>query len=402
MNYSQALAWLYSTQQHGIKLGLDNMRLLEAHFPPKCPCVIHVAGTNGKGSVCAMIDSMARAQGLTSGLYTSPHLISFRERIRVNGQMIPEEDVSKGLALIRHLLSTLSIKPTFFEITTALAFQYFARFPLDILVLETGMGGRLDATNVVRSSVSVITPIGIDHQQWLGNSLAEIAFEKAGIIKLGVPVVSAPQVPEARKVLEEAAAKSRSSIYFSDETCNDMDVGLPGKHQRHNAAVALRALKLAGIKLSKAAMRKGLMDVHWPGRFHRLKERFVLDGAHNPDAAATLVSTWKECFAPTKATVVLGILADKDQAAICRALLPISERFYVVPVKSSRTSDPTVLQTLLCDLGVTARAATDLKEAIGHATTFENPILITGSLFLVGEAFAILQPDTQNLEISAQ
>ena len=210
INYREALAWLYSLQRFGIKLGLENSRrLLDECCSGVCakrpalaaasaatPKVIHVAGTNGKGSVCAMIDSICRAQGYRTGLFTSPHLVTFRERIRLNGEMISEEAVSNGLTTIRKLVANWDPHPTFFEVTTALALKCFSEAKIDVAILETGIGGRLDATNAIQSDVSVITQIDFDHEEWLGNTLAEIANEKAGIIKPGIPVVCAPQRPD--------------------------------------------------------------------------------------------------------------------------------------------------------------------------------------------------------------
>ncbi|PYL46659.1 MAG: bifunctional folylpolyglutamate synthase/dihydrofolate synthase, partial [Verrucomicrobia bacterium] len=219
-NYKEALAWLYGLQRFGIKLGLENIRRLidelsrrgdlqialdswKANAPWK---VIHVAGTNGKGSVCAMIDSICRAHGYRTGLFISPHLVTFRERIRVNAEMISEEAVADGLTMIRGLCADWDPHPTFFEVTTALALKHFRDAKIGIAILETGLGGRLDATNAVQSDVSVITPIGLDHEKWLGHTLAEIAGEKAGIIKPRVPVVSAPQQPQAEEVIRARAA----------------------------------------------------------------------------------------------------------------------------------------------------------------------------------------------------
>ena len=194
-SYKEALTWLYGTQRFGIKLGLENIqRLLHAlDVPAQEQRIIHVAGTNGKGSVCAMIDAICRAQGYRTGLFTSPHLVTYRERIRVDGEMITEEKVAEGLATIRRLISDWEPHPTFFEITTALALIHFKQCDCDVIALETGLGGRLDATNSVQPVVSVVTPIGYDHQSWLGSTLEEIAGEKAGIIKAHIPVVSAEQ-----------------------------------------------------------------------------------------------------------------------------------------------------------------------------------------------------------------
>jgi dihydrofolate synthase/folylpolyglutamate synthase len=207
--YREALDWLYGTQRFGIKLGLENVeRLLrELKVPGSNQRIIHVAGTNGKGSVCAMIDSICRVGGYRTGLFTSPHLVTYRERIRVNGQMIGTDEVASGLTTIRDLIKSWDPHPTFFEITTALALVHFKDAACDLLVMETGLGGRLDATNALTPVVSVVTPIGFDHEKWLGHTLEAIAGEKAGIIKAQVPVVSAPQEPAAENVIRARAAE---------------------------------------------------------------------------------------------------------------------------------------------------------------------------------------------------
>src|SRR5437870_11073841 len=243
LTYKEALAWLYSIQRFGIKLGLENIRrlLAELHVDLRGTRVIHVAGTNGKGSVCAMIDSICRANGHRTGLFTSPHLVTFRERIRVNGKMISEDAVTGGLTTIRNLVADWDPHPTFFEVTTALALKHFAESKIDLVILETGLGGRLDATNAVQSNVSIITPIDFDHEEWLGNTLAEIAGEKAGIIKPGVPVVCAPQRPEAANVIRARAAESEAPLQFVTESYGHSPIALRGEYQKQNAAVAIAA-----------------------------------------------------------------------------------------------------------------------------------------------------------------
>ena len=251
INYREALAWLYSLQRFGIKLGLENtQRLLDQCCSGVCvkrpalaaasastPKVIHVAGTNGKGSVCAMIDSICRAQGYRTGLFTSPHLVTFRERIRLNGEMVSENAVANGLTTIRNLVADWDPHPTFFEVTTALALKCFSEAKLDLVILETGIGGRLDATNAIQSDVSVITRIDFDHEEWLGNTLAEIASEKAGIIKPRIPVVCAPQRPESEKVIRARAADCEAPLEFVTDSYDDSPIALPGDHQKQNAAV---------------------------------------------------------------------------------------------------------------------------------------------------------------------
>ncbi len=213
--------------------------------------VIHVAGTNGKGSVCAMIDSILRAQGYRTGLFTSPHLVTFRERIRLNGEMVTEEAVASGLTAIRDLVNDWDPHPTFFEVTTALALKCFSEAEIEFVILETGMGGRLDATNAIQSDVSVITPIDFDHEKWLGQSLGEIAAEKAGIIKRKVPVVSAAQRPEAEEAIRTRAAECEAPLEFVTAPYDKTPIALAGSHQKQNAALAIAALRAAKIDIER-------------------------------------------------------------------------------------------------------------------------------------------------------
>ena len=238
LSYRQSLAWLFNTQRFGIKLGLENIqRLLSAlDLPAHDERIIHVAGTNGKGSTCALIDSICRSAGYRTGLFTSPHLVTFRERVQVNGEMISEKEVAAGLTKIRALLRDWNPHPTFFEIVTALALDHFLNREVEIVVLETGMGGRLDATNAIQPAVSVLTPIDFDHQKWLGDTLTKITFEKAGIIKPGVPVVSASQLPEAETVIRSRAMECGAPLDFVKEPIERLPIGLPGTHQQENAA----------------------------------------------------------------------------------------------------------------------------------------------------------------------
>jgi dihydrofolate synthase / folylpolyglutamate synthase len=315
MTYKKALAWIYSLQRFGIKLGLENIRGLLAELSRNADLacggletaapwkVIHVAGTNGKGSVCAMIDSICRAHGYRTGLFTSPHLVTFRERIRVNGKMISKDAVANGLSVIRNLVADWDPHPTFFEVTTALALKYFAdpagcgakhdsgqlpspsplpsgrgerikvrggspdRDKLDVVILETGIGGRLDATNAIQPDVSVITPIDFDHEKWLGNTMAEIAGEKAGIIKRRVPVVSAAQQSDAEKVIRARAAECKAPLEFLTEAYERSAIGLRGRYQKQNAAVAIAAIRAANIEIDDKAIARGLTSIDWPARF---------------------------------------------------------------------------------------------------------------------------------------
>jgi dihydrofolate synthase/folylpolyglutamate synthase len=311
VTYREAVDWLYGLQLYGIKLGLENMRrlcaALEVYLGPPlperfgseesaariqgfnrrssdrdgAPVFIHVAGTNGKGSVCAMLDAICRRSGIRCGLYTSPHLVTFRERIQLDGAMIPEEDVAAGLTRIHDLVKRWDQPPTFFEVTTALALEWFQDQHAHVVILETGLGGRLDATNVVTPAVSVLTPIGLDHQQVLGKTLTEIATEKCGIIKPGVPVVSAPQEADAAAVIMATADRLESDCDWVTEPWPEQ-VGLPGEHQRWNAWLAVLALDAAAASHQFLSVRlnlivEALASVKWPGplsegeRWHRTR-----------------------------------------------------------------------------------------------------------------------------------
>ena len=386
MIYEESLAWLYATQQFGIKLGLENIRgLLEAlGNPQERLSFLHVAGTNGKGSVCAILDAILRASGRRTGLYTSPHLVDFRERIRVDGEKIPPQAVANGLTILREISAGWSHLPTFFEISTALALHHFAEERCDLVVLETGMGGALDATNAVVPLVSVITPIALDHTRWLGGTLAEIAREKAGIIKSGVPVVSAIQAPEAAAVLAQRAAAAGSSLEFIEAPFEQAEIGLRGIHQKENAAVAVAALLAAHVEVSDEAAGQGLRDVRWPGRFQVVDERIVLDACHNPHAAAQLLVNWRDVYGMEKATVIFGALGDKDYSAMLRILEPISREVLLVPISSERSAAP---EALAAACAIKHRIFQSVKEALEAS---RGRILVTGSLFLVGEALQVL------------
>ena len=432
LNYKQALAWLYGLQRFGIKLGLENIRrLLDECCSGVCvkrqalaaatastPKVIHVAGTNGKGSVCAMIDSICRAQGYRTGLFISPHLVTFRERIRVNGEMISEDAVADGLTMIRDLIADWNPHATFFEVTTALALKHFGDTKVDIAILETGLGGRLDATNAVQSDVSVITPIGLDHEEWLGNTLAQIAGEKAGIIKPCVPVVSAPQRPEAEQVIRARAAECHSPVQFVNETYHASPVALRGEFQKQNAAVAIAAIRAANLDVKERAIVRGLAAIEWPARFQKWDERTIIDGAHNPGAARILAQTWREVFGDQKATLVLAVLSDKDLRGICEALAPIADSVFLPRIRSERAAAPDELARIITSISGFCRAGASpagnrsgcptisitstVADALMLARAKPNPILITGSLHFAGEVLAHLRGQPAAFEECAQ
>ncbi|HEV2046864.1 MAG TPA: folylpolyglutamate synthase/dihydrofolate synthase family protein [Chthoniobacterales bacterium] len=425
MNYQEALVWLYSLQRFGIKLGLENIQRLIAELHVDLATgrvrvaaatglagarVIHVAGTNGKGSVCAMIDSICRAQKYRTGLFTSPHLVTFRERIRVNGEMISKDAVASDLTSICSLVASWDPYPTFFEIATALALKFFSEAKIDIVILETGMGGRLDATNAVQSNVSVITPIDLDHQQWLGDSLDKIAFEKAGIIKPKIPVVSASQKEEVEVVVQKRAAKCGAPIEFVTAPHEQHPIALIGIPQKLNAALAIAALRAAKIDIDDSAIAHGLATIDWPARFQKWDERTIIDGAHNPAAAQILAETWRENFGDQRATLILAILSDKDLRGICEALVPIADSVLLPKIRSERAAPPEelakVLSATIPSLQNASPARTSIAqsvaEALDQARTKSNPILITGSLHFAGEALAYLRGEPAAFEECAQ
>jgi dihydrofolate synthase / folylpolyglutamate synthase len=418
IKYREALAWLYSLQRFGIKLGLENIECLLDEFcsgvcvkrpalaaaSASTPRVIHVAGTNGKGSVCAMIDSICRAQGYRTGLFTSPHLITFRERIRINGEMVSEDSVANGLTTIRNLVADWDPHPTFFEVTTALALKYFSEANIDVAILETGIGGRLDATNAVQSDASVITQIDFDHEEWLGNTLAEIASEKAGIIKPGIPVVAAAQLPQAEKVIRARAADCEAPLHFVTGSYDGSAIALRGRHQKQNAALAIAALRAAKIDIDNSTITRGLASIDWSARFQKWDKRTIIDGAHNPAAARVLAETWCEIFGDHKATLVLAVLSDKDLHGICEALAQIADFMILPKIRSARAAAPEELAKVVSS--ITPALPYSITESVGEALMLArarpNPILITGSLHFAGEVLAHLHGEPAAFEECAQ
>lgn len=407
MNPTDALDWLYSVQQFGIKPGLDNTRrLLRAlQLPGTNQRFLHVAGTNGKGSTCAFMESVLRAGGERTALFTSPHLIRFSERMTVGGKPISEDEIAQGITCLRDVVSGWDPHPTFFELTLALALDWFDRSGAETVVLETGMGGRLDATNALKPLVSVITPIALDHQQWLGNTLAEIAGEKAGIIKPGIPAVSAPQSPEAAAVLRGAAEKAGTSLTFITEPFTDFPLPLPGEHQQWNAALALAALDAAKLLPKPDAIRQGLASTQWPGRFQFLRGgQVILDGGHNPHGIAQLVQTWKSRFGQERAQLVFGAVAEKDCRQSLRLLSEITADATFVTVNSPRAVPAGELAAawaeaapdIPCRLGILSEILTNFSEGNEN-----DRLLICGSLYLCGETLSYFE-GKQAFESSAQ
>jgi dihydrofolate synthase/folylpolyglutamate synthase len=403
-----ALGWLYAAQLFGVKLGLESTcKLLGVlDVPTDGQKFIHVAGTNGKGSVSAFCHSLLKAAEVNAGLFTSPHLIHFRERIKDAERCISSAEIVSGVATLQKITEGWVPSPTFFELTFALAMDWFRKRKREWVVLETGMGGRLDATNTVTPAVSIITSISLDHQLMLGQTLREIATEKAGIIKPGVPVVTIRQIPEAMDVISQTARDRGAPLIIVTTPLRGYQLGLFGQHQMWNAALALAALKAAGFKLAENILRDGLKNVDWPARFQRFaQDRIILDGAHNPDAAQTLVRTWHAAFPGEKASIVFGGVATKDVLSTVRALQPIAAHWHLTGFQSPRSVPPAEVKNLLKSIygdSVHSHTHKTIEEALAAAKGDKERILVTGSLYLAGEMLAHLRGEKELFQASAQ
>jgi dihydrofolate synthase/folylpolyglutamate synthase len=391
MTYKEAVEFLYKLQQFGANFGLERaFKLAELAGRPQDKLkFIHVAGTNGKGSTCAMLESIYRHAGYKTGLFTSPHLISFAERIQVNRQLIPEPEVARLVAEMRDLLKQLpeGDHPTFFEVVTIMALKWFAEQKCDIVIWETGLGGRLDATNIVTPLASVITNIQFDHEKWLGHTLAEIAREKAGIIKPGVPVITGVEEDgEAWNVISKIVEERGSSLIAARSLLWAFNPGLLGEHQRRNAAVAIATVCSHQESPPVVSLQKALNEVTWPGRFD-IRGRYILDGAHNPAGAKTLRETLQQTFPGLKPTFIVGILADKDITGMAREFAQVASRILTVSVQSDRAADAEALADRFRKVAPTipVEACSSLAQALEKSETDER-VVITGSLQFIGEA----------------
>ena len=395
MTYPEAIHWLYELRLFGSKLGLDNPRQLAAHTgnPQDQLNIIHVAGTNGKGSVCAMLESIYRHAGYKTGLFTSPHLVSFRERIQINRKLVVEENVVRLTecmqALLRHFPANQP--PTFFEVITVMALEQFAREKCDVVILETGLGGRLDATNIVTPIASVITSIALDHQQHLGETVAEIAAEKAGIIKPRVPVFSAAHQPEINEIIRRVAAQNKSQLEFVE---TEADTCLLGKHQRQNAALAqatVRALQDI-FPVDDQCITDGLANVHWAGRtqcYEKNNQRLLIDTAHNPASAEALRDVLQENFAGQRPLLLIGMLADKNWKSFMAIIARAVDRVVCIPVSSERTLPPSQLAEECrrhCAQVIEGESLSKGLESVKD----DSFVVITGSIYLVGEVLEVL------------
>lgn len=420
MDYEHLLSQLYGLERFGIKLGLENIRRLLSVLgdPHRGLKVLHVTGTNGKGSVCAYAASVLRQAGLHVGLYTSPHLVRFNERIRVDGEAISDDDVVRlwsGMQpAIQAITSARPIDhPTFFEVTTAMAFEYFRERRVDVAVIEVGMGGRMDATNVVDGLVSVVTRVDLEHTEHLGKTVGRIAREKSGIIKPSSRAVSVVQ--EALPVIEARCREVHAPLLVvgrdvqtdrgpHDLRGQDLRVRGPfgeipvhtpllGGFQAENAAIAVAAvaeLRVAGFQVTDGAIRDGIRLARWPARLElvRTEPRILVDGAHNRAAAGALARSVTELFPARKVLLVVGILNDKDLAGMAAALGPLALRVHAGRPKTHRAFDPAEV-ALAFRTYAEAESMATIAEAIDAALALAAPddvVLITGSIYTAGEA----------------
>jgi len=435
VTYPEAIAYLYGLQRFGVKLGLESIaRLLQAVGDPhrRFPSIL-IGGTNGKGSTAAFLASILQAAGYRIGLYTSPHLLDFTERIRVDGQGISSIEVARLTDELRSIIATLfplpsppdptprtSSHPTFFEVTTALAFLHFARTKVDFAVIEVGLGGRFDATNILDPEVAVITNIALEHQEYLGRTLGAIAAEKAGIVRKGSHVVTAADSPEALAVIAGACRAqgatlldiraacdwqiSRSDLseqHFilaqAGEPTGEFTIRLLGRHQVTNAATAIaaaRLLRARGAHIPEGSIREGLRLTRWPGRLQLFPGHplVILDAAHNPAGAKALRGFLEEQQFAGRLILVFGVLKDKDWTAMLQELGPLARRVILTRPESDRAADPRGLveaERFCAKLEILE----DVPEAITLARAVAEPqdvIVVTGSLFIISAALRTL------------
>lgn len=425
MTFEDAVDYLDNLQLHKIKLGLDSMRsfLQSVGNPQDSLRFVHVAGTNGKGSVCSSLVSISRHGGYQVGLYTSPHLNDVRERFSINDQYISESEFTEIIATIQKALAGAKI--TYFECTTAIALLWFEKKQPDFVVLETGLGGRLDATNVVTPMFSIITNISLDHEAYLGDSIESVASEKAGIIKPSVPLISGATQPSVIQIIEDVCRKHKSPMFQLGKdftithnsdgifgwdggageingTYSSLTSSLKGAHQAQNMSLVLAALPLLrehGIQLTEKNVRAGLLQVIWPGRLEQVDVcrtqngaevniNYLLDGGHNPAGIASLVNTLKEDYADRKILVVWGAMSDKDSGKTLPCLAPLVDKIFITKPESERSAEPNkIFRQLNQDVQTKCEMVSNVESALTKAEKVANDemlIVVAGSLYLVG------------------
>ncbi len=411
MTYEEAIAYIHGLYWRGSKLGLE--RTIElCHLlgdPQKKLKFIHVAGTNGKGSTCAMLSRILHAQGYRTGLFVSPFVDRFNERIQFNDQPIPDDDLAALVTEIAPIVDSMESLPTEFEVITAVAFLYYTQQKCDYVVLEVGLGGELDSTNVIDTPLlSIITAIDYDHMHILGNTIQEIAQAKAGIIKDNGTVLFYGEHPDALPVIEDACARHHAELHICDRSSlipeeydlygqifsyrnyRHLMIGLLGCYQMKNAATVIDAVELLqakGVTISEEAIRCGLSETKWPARFEMLREKppFFVDGGHNPHGVNGTVTTYRRLFNKKKAIIVMGMMADKDVDQSIRLLLPIAKEFYTATPDNPRAMSAIELAEEIRRLGGKATAFDKVADAVHRAMQSRCPVLAVGSLYMAGE-----------------
>jgi len=421
ISYKEAVSYLYGLQKFGIKFGLSKTsNLLEAvGNPHNGQQYIHIGGTNGKGSVASFIASILIKAGLKVGFYSSPHLIRFTERFKINDKEISQ---NKAAALVEYLMDIFDPEepPTYFEATTAMALIYFAEEETDIAIMEVGMGGRLDATNVITPLISVITNISKEHKEFLGTRLLDIAGEKAGIIKKRVDLVTGATQTNIINLFQSIAKEkgapfwrvgtnmryriTGSGLHYNgiNRRLKTLQLGLRGKHQGRNAAIALAVIELLenkGYEISSRAIRQGLKDTSWPGRMHVIayNPTIILDGAHNPVAVKVLVDSLKHEFIYKRLILVVGIMEDKDIKELLREIVPMAQYIIYTRPEYFRAAEPEVLMSEAAIWKRPGEVVPVLTNALDRAMEISDDhdlIVVCGSLFTVGEAMTYLDPDS--------
>ncbi len=431
MDYEEAIKYLYDLKRFGMSLGLDRIEYLSCALgsPHKNLKAIHVAGTNGKGSVCAMLSSILHSAGYKVGLFTSPHLVSFNERIMVNGKQIPKDRVSSLVERIKPVAKEMVNggkfeHPTFFEVVSAMAFEHFRNENVDYTVLEVGLGGRLDATNVVNPLACIITTIALDHTHVLGESLTEVAQEKAGIIKSGVPVVTGIEDEEILTMIKKICEEKTCEVYPTKEYGSytlreakfgaqlfdieverlgngykDLKIHLSGRHQLQNALIAALAVKILqkkGISIPERSVKDGFENTRWPGRFEIVQKNptVILDCAHNQAGMNALRSTLTGLYGGKELTVVIGIMRDKDIPGIIKEIAIVADNIIITKPRFDRAAEPGIIGSEAKKYCDNVLIKDKVAEAVGHAiknAASEGVICITGSIFNVGEAMRALE-----------
>ena len=418
-NYQEALRYLYSLTQSGIKLGLKNTAQILRYFgdPQLKTPTVHIAGTNGKGSTAAITESILRASGHNVGLYTSPHLLDFRERIQINRRMIEKQQTADLICRIKSAVEKLKTPVTFFEFGTVLAFLYFHEQKTDINIIEVGLGGRLDATNLCKAEISIITSISRDHTQYLGEDLEQITFEKASIIKESGTVFADIPKEELFRVVNDLAQKCSANLYrlgedfhvapetgnseknifsyrWGSRVLNNLILPLNGRFQRNNAGLALSAclaLKEHGFKVEEEHLRQGLETVSWEGRLETVFSHptVVLDCAHNEESVRNMTLELRENFKFSRCFIVLGLMKDKKIDEIINILSPLGDQFFLLSVNPPRGEAPEILAEKLKAHNKPSQSfgtISDALQAVKQIANQDDLICITGSIFLVAEA----------------